>query len=202
LRAMNETTRWEAVVWVSLMHHPYSEPDVQGADRPVHEQTPSHHRSHTVLYRSVEGTGSGRILTGGYFLGIMRYYCNQVGPMLINRAANTELTWSKEMQTRPSITTDFDYTLDMQAVLTAIHSLNFAQLKGTRRTVGMFHVSPSILVPGQCQIVADECSAENNTVTVAWRAPCGSYVDGYILEMDDGAGGTYKVGVCVRVNMM
>jgi hypothetical protein len=49
--------------------------------------------------------------------------------------------------------------------------------------------------PGAPQFVADECSAENNSVTVSWRLPlhppvaATSFVDGFILEMDDGCGG-------------
>ena len=48
--------------------------------------------------------------------------------MLAHRAANTELTWSKEL--RPQTSVDFDYTLDKHALLSAIGALDFAQLKG------------------------------------------------------------------------
>jgi len=47
--------------------------------------------------------------------------------------------------------------------------------------------------------VADECSAENNSVTVSWRLPphpaaatssvASTFVEGFILELDDGCGG-------------
>ena len=64
----------------------------------------------------------------------------------------------------------------------------------------MFKLS-FIPVPGQCRIATEECSAENNTVTVAWQQPTSSgaatstAVDGYVLELDNGTnGGVFKVG--------
>lgn len=50
-------------------------------------------------------------------------------------------------------------------------------------------------VPAAPQIIPDECSAENNSVTVAWQAPNSShsFVQGYVLELDDGSGGEFTV---------
>lgn len=48
-------------------------------------------------------------------------------------------------------------------------------------------------VPMPPQIIPDECSAENNSVTVAWQAPSHSFVQGYVLELDDGTGGEFRV---------
>lgn len=42
-------------------------------------------------------------------------------------------------------------------------------------------------------MIPDDCSAENNSVTVAWQAPCQSFVEGYVLELDDGSGGEFRV---------
>lgn len=44
-------------------------------------------------------------------------------------------------------------------------------------------------------IIPDECSAENNSVTVAWQPPAHGFVQGYVLELDDGSGGEFGVSV-------
>ena len=41
----------------------------------------------------------------------------------------------------------------------------------------------------------EECGAENNSVTVAWAPPPTSFVEGYVLEIDDGAGGAFRVRI-------
>lgn len=52
----------------------------------------------------------------------------QVGSMLINRVANTDLSWHKEW-TAPRVSPHFDLTLDDKSVLRAIDQLNFIQMK-------------------------------------------------------------------------
>lgn len=47
--------------------------------------------------------------------------------------------------------------------------------------------------PGPASIIPEECCAENNSVTVAWSPPTTSFVEGYVLEIDDGAGGAFRV---------
>jgi len=47
--------------------------------------------------------------------------------------------------------------------------------------------------PSAPVIIPEECSAENNSVTVAWQPPPTSYVEGYVLELDDGNGGEFRV---------
>lgn len=54
--------------------------------------------------------------------------------------------------------------------------------------------------PGAPLLIPEECSAENNSVTVAWQAPQGSgpgqrgpAIEGYLLELDDGCGGEFRV---------
>jgi len=42
-------------------------------------------------------------------------------------------------------------------------------------------------------ILPSDCSAENNSVTVAWQPPNHSFVEGYVLELDDGSGGEFRV---------
>uniref|UniRef100_A0A914UQZ3 COS domain-containing protein n=1 Tax=Plectus sambesii TaxID=2011161 RepID=A0A914UQZ3_9BILA len=53
----------------------------------------------------------------------------QIGSSLMNRVANQELLWHKEMQTRPQTAPDFDLSLDAKQIYVAIQQLNFAQLK-------------------------------------------------------------------------
>lgn len=48
--------------------------------------------------------------------------------MLINRVANTDLSWHKEW-TAPRVSPHFDLTLDDKSVLRAIDQLNFIQMK-------------------------------------------------------------------------
>lgn len=56
----------------------------------------------------------------------------------------------------------------------------------------------NVLAPSSPCIIPEECSAENNSVTVAWQPPPTSYVEGYVLELDDGSGGDFRV--CMRLS--
>lgn len=47
--------------------------------------------------------------------------------------------------------------------------------------------------PGAPELAPESCAAENNSVTVAWLAPLHSHVEGYVLELDDGHGGDFRV---------
>ena len=38
------------------------------------------------------------------------------------------------------------------------------------------------------RILAEDCSAENNSITVAWQPHPASFVEGFVLELDDGVG--------------
>ncbi|KAF4521221.1 hypothetical protein B566_EDAN005432 [Ephemera danica] len=96
--------------------------------------------------------------------------------MLITRVANADLTWHKDVTGAPRVSHEFDLTLDDKAMLRAIEQLNFIQMKP----------------PAAPTIIPEECSAENNSVTVAWQPPPTSYVEGYVLELDDGCGGDFR----------
>lgn len=67
-----------------------------------------------------------------------------------------------------------------------------------------FHMSLTLCVSSQSSapkapsIIPEECSAENNGVTIAWQPPPTSYVEGYVLELDDGSGGDFRVSYTCR----
>lgn len=109
----------------------------------------------------------------------------QVGSALMNRINNMELSWCTEIDVVPKVSSQFDLTLDQKSVIKAIEELNFIQMK----------------VPDVPFIIAEECSTENNVVTVAWRASSVSYVEGYLLELDDGYGGDFKEVFCGKETM-
>ncbi|ODN00190.1 E3 ubiquitin-protein ligase TRIM9 [Orchesella cincta] len=135
----------------------------------------------------------------------------QIGSLLLARVAHLEVAWACDDdsasstdgsaiqispgRTRSSVSSassitggynsalfnpDFDLTLDDRSVLAAIRQLNFIQMKP----------------PGPVQMIPEECTAENNSITVAWQPPPTSFVEGYVLEIDDGAGGTYREVYC------
>ncbi|XP_037957587.1 E3 ubiquitin-protein ligase TRIM9 isoform X2 [Teleopsis dalmanni] len=105
----------------------------------------------------------------------------QVGSMLINRVANTDMTWHQEVtNAAPRVSPIVDLTLDDAPLLRAIDNLNFIQMKPP--------LTPTI--------IPEDCSAENNSVTVAWQAPNHSFVVGYVLELDDGNGGEFREVYC------
>lgn len=55
-----------------------------------------------------------------------------------------------------------------------------------------------VTVPPGPLLQLEKCCTHNNSVTLAWRMPpfTHSPVDGYILELDDGDGGQFRVRPC------
>lgn len=52
-----------------------------------------------------------------------------------------------------------------------------------------------VTVPPVPLLQLEKCCTRNNSVTLAWRTPpfTHSPADGYILELDDGDGGQFRV---------
>ncbi|KAH8248882.1 hypothetical protein KR032_003968 [Drosophila birchii] len=116
----------------------------------------------------------------------------QVGSMLINRVANTDMTWHQEVtNAAPRVSPIVDLTLDDAALARAIDNLNFIQMKAVKDGDERCPAAP--MTP---TILPSDCSAENNSVTVAWQPPNHSFVEGYVLELDDGSGGEFREVYC------
>ncbi|XP_067009471.2 E3 ubiquitin-protein ligase TRIM9 [Anabrus simplex] len=115
----------------------------------------------------------------------------QVGSMLITRVANVDITWHKDMGTAPRISHEFDLTLEDKSVLRAIEQLNFIQMKPAKDGEERLPAAPCAPT-----VIPEECSAENNSVTIAWQPPPTSFVEGYVLELDDGNGGEFREVYC------
>ncbi|XP_049276229.1 E3 ubiquitin-protein ligase TRIM9 isoform X1 [Rhipicephalus sanguineus] len=111
----------------------------------------------------------------------------QIGPGLINRVANVDVTWHKDMEPTPWASPDFDLTLDQRSVLDAVNQLTFTQLKPD---------GDESAAPGAPQLIPEDSTAENNCVTVAWQPHAGSFVQGYVLELDDGNAGPFREVYC------
>ncbi|XP_035773270.1 E3 ubiquitin-protein ligase TRIM9-like isoform X1 [Anopheles albimanus] len=116
----------------------------------------------------------------------------QVGSMLINRVANTDMTWHQEVtNAAPRVSPIIDLTLDESSVIRAIDNLTFIQMKPAKEGEERLPAVPLAPI-----IIPEDCSAENNSVTVAWQAPGHSFVQGYVLELDDGSGGEFREVYC------
>ncbi|RWS17548.1 E3 ubiquitin-protein ligase TRIM9-like protein [Dinothrombium tinctorium] len=104
----------------------------------------------------------------------------QIGTSLINRVNNRELSWTKELTATPWISPELELSLDSRPVLASIEQLTFSQMKPPE--------SPILIV--------DECVAENNSITIAWKPQVSNFVEGFILELDDGNDGPFRVSYC------
>lgn len=47
--------------------------------------------------------------------------------------------------------------------------------------------------PGRPVIIPEDCSAENNSVTIAWQPHPSGIVETFTLELDDGNSGDFRV---------
>uniref|UniRef100_A0A915LZX0 B30.2/SPRY domain-containing protein n=1 Tax=Meloidogyne javanica TaxID=6303 RepID=A0A915LZX0_MELJA len=88
-----------------------------------------------------------------------------VGSALANRVTDQEFLWHREVKTNcPEVDEHFQLDLDILNVKTAIEQLEFLQLKA----------------PLPPQFLAEECSAENNSVTLSWVCqPNGASIEVY-----------------------
>ncbi|XP_038634431.1 E3 ubiquitin-protein ligase TRIM9 isoform X1 [Scyliorhinus canicula] len=106
----------------------------------------------------------------------------QISDALIRRVHFIDEQWGKGIL-QPRMNTDFDLTLDNASLLQTILQLDFVQMKVS---------SP---VPSAPILQLEECCTRNNSATLSWKQPPLSLVqaEGYILELDDGNGGQFRV---------
>ncbi|XP_033734829.1 E3 ubiquitin-protein ligase TRIM9-like isoform X1 [Pecten maximus] len=105
----------------------------------------------------------------------------QVSSGLLSRVSVADQNFNKEMEFVPRISPEFELTLDNKSVLHAIQTMNFFQMK------------EGVVAPNKPMILPGSCSAENNSVTIAWQPHIGNVVENYSLELDDGNGGDFRV---------
>ncbi|KPP73723.1 tripartite motif-containing protein 67-like [Scleropages formosus] len=107
----------------------------------------------------------------------------QISDALIRRVQSSQDQWVKGAL-EPKVYPEFDLTLTSDPLLQAIQQLDLVQAKAEP-----FRVPPAPLLQ------LEKCCTRNNSATLAWRipVPCASAVEGYVLELDDGNGGQYRV---------
>jgi len=59
--------------------------------------------------------------------------CEQVSSPLIRRVTQVDTRFIKELEFEPRVAAEFDFQLDSDAVLQAIHAMDFFELKGALR---------------------------------------------------------------------
>ncbi|XP_022244342.1 E3 ubiquitin-protein ligase TRIM9-like isoform X1 [Limulus polyphemus] len=104
----------------------------------------------------------------------------QIGNSLTNRVSYQDVKWHKEVGNTPWLSHQFNLTLDHQSVLESIQQMTFTQMKPPVRPV----------------TIPEECIAENNCITIAWQPQPASFVEGYILQLDDGNNGEFRDVYC------
>ncbi|CAL4062720.1 unnamed protein product, partial [Meganyctiphanes norvegica] len=71
-------------------------------------------------------------------------------------------------------------------------SSTHAGFSGPPMVVAKTHHPPPDQAPGIPHMIPEECSAENNSITVAWAPHHTSCVSGFTLELDDGSNGAFR----------
>lgn len=75
-----------------------------------------------------------------------------------------------------------------------------AQTNGVGQSYTNLYPVP-VSVPPVPLLQLEKCCTRNNSVTLAWRMPPLSHnpVEGYILELDDGDGGQFRVRISFSI---
>ncbi|CAD5231849.1 unnamed protein product [Bursaphelenchus xylophilus] len=103
---------------------------------------------------------------------------------LCHRATETDFLWNKNMITKPDINPEFVFNIDLRQVQATIQAMEFVQLQAIMRRP---FSGDNERAPPRPFFLANECSAENNSVVLTWDCPRnGQSVDGFILELDSG----------------
>ncbi|KAG0727221.1 E3 ubiquitin-protein ligase TRIM9 [Chionoecetes opilio] len=99
--------------------------------------------------------------------------------VLEERVGGVGRDWQQSMVQEPRVPPTFNLTLDDKTLLAAVQQLTFIQHKP----------------PGTPSMIPEECSAENNSVTIAWTPHPTSLIKGYTLQIDDGSNGPFRARV-------
>uniref|UniRef100_A0A0N5C8S7 E3 ubiquitin-protein ligase TRIM9 n=1 Tax=Strongyloides papillosus TaxID=174720 RepID=A0A0N5C8S7_STREA len=92
----------------------------------------------------------------------------EISQPISNRTINHDFLWDKNMKSKLEFDTEIVLSLNTSHLEHSINNLNFAQKK----------------VPNQPEFIPNECSAENNSVSIVWGLKDQSIsIDGYILEI-------------------
>ncbi|MGH0163068.1 UNVERIFIED_CONTAM: hypothetical protein FKN15_044127 [Acipenser sinensis] len=106
----------------------------------------------------------------------------QISHALVKQVQLSQEQWVKGAL-EPKVCPEFDLSLNSEPLLQSIHQLDFIQVKYP------FTVPPAPVLQ------LEECGTHNNSVTLAWKILTftQSPIEGYVLELDDGNGGQYRV---------
>lgn len=109
----------------------------------------------------------------------------QIGSSLMKRVNSVENSWQKDLIINVNNLNQFELTLDPGPVHVAINQLTFAQMKPP---------SAPLLIP-------EECITENNSITIAWQPQESCLIESFLLEIDDGNCGPFRV-IIICMNML
>ena len=101
----------------------------------------------------------------------------QISGPVIKRVYEADMLWRRKLyDENDKSKKSFRYKIDCSHVRQLAEELNFCKLE----------------VPSSPLIVTEECYAENNSVSFSWKSHASTWVDGYILEIDDGKAGRFR----------
>ncbi|XP_077076560.1 E3 ubiquitin-protein ligase TRIM9 isoform X2 [Siphateles boraxobius] len=106
----------------------------------------------------------------------------QISDALIKRVQGSQDQWVKGAL-EPKVCPEFALTVNTDPLMQSILQLDFTQNKAETPTV-----------PPAPLLQLEKCCMRNNSATLAWRITTVQAlpVEGYVLELDDGNGGSYR----------
>ncbi|XP_029643097.1 E3 ubiquitin-protein ligase TRIM9-like [Octopus sinensis] len=109
----------------------------------------------------------------------------QISNALINRVSTADENFNREIELTARVSPKFELGFDNEHILQSIENMDFYEMKA----------------PGQPVIIPEDCSAENNSVTIAWQPHPSGIVETFTLELDDGNSGDFRVVYVGRETM-
>ncbi|CAI9729935.1 E3 ubiquitin-protein ligase TRIM9-like isoform X2 [Octopus vulgaris] len=109
----------------------------------------------------------------------------EISNALINRVSTADENFNREIELTARVSPKFELGFDNEHILQSIENMDFYEMKA----------------PGQPVIIPEDCSAENNSVTIAWQPHPSGIVETFTLELDDGNSGDFRVVYVGRETM-